>query len=385
MLMCGPEELRAHANASGALAVPLANFTVGITEQGDHVGVDAVAGGAMNPLAGGFGAFPQRDGVDTGGSWWLMNTTAGNAEEMEKVGVVIAIYRIEKTDSGGPGQWRGGNGVSLALMKHKIFSAVAQFAYIDSSANTAMGLGGGYYGLGGNYLKAEGIDGMLASGTMAGRREDLEGYTGGALERLHPRAIIFPLPEGDCLITEYNGGGGFGDPLLRDPGRVAADIAELRVGAGAADRHWGVVLDKKGHVDSDATARRRDEIRAQRLSGTKPDGGSLGKADGATVLIPGAGGNVDLVGGDGAPQWACSICAELLGPATLTFKSACAQLQRKPQEVDALMYCDPAIFGDPAIMLRQYLCPSCATLLSQEFCHAEDAPYPDTCLEAANA
>jgi N-methylhydantoinase B len=386
MLMCAPPDIRTHANASGAMAIPLANFTVGITERGDHVGVDAVAGGAMNPLAGGFGAFPHRDGVDTGGSWWLMNTTAGNAEEMEKVGVVVAVYRIEKTDSGGPGRWRGGNGISMAIMKHKIFSAVAQFAYTDPSANTSIGLGGGYYGLGGNYLRVPKVDEMFAAGKMVSRREDFEAATGGELERLHPRAIIFPLPEGDCLITEYNGGGGFGDPLLREPERVALDVADLRVSRGAADRHWGVVLDEEGAVDEVATGRRREEIRAGRLDGAKlPAAGSLGRAEGAEVLIDGAGGSVDVVASEDGAVWACTECAELLGPATATFKHACAQLERKPQEVDALMYADPATFGDAGIVLRQYSCPGCGTLLSQEFCHTEDEPYADFSLEAADA
>lgn len=386
MLMCAPPDIRAHANASGAMAIPLANFTVGLTEQGVHVGVDAVAGGAMNPLAGGFGAFPHRDGVDTGGSWWLMNTTAGNAEEMEKAGVVMAVYRIEKTDSGGPGRWRGGNGVSLAIKKHKIFQAVAQFAYTDPSANMAVGLGGGYYGLGGNYLRVPKVDEMWASGVMPARREDLEAASGGELERVHPRAIIFPLPQGDCLITEYNGGGGFGDPLLREPERVALDVTQLRVSPERADRHWGVVLDADGAVDAAATDARRDEIRAERLRDAQlPAAGSLGKAQDAEVLIAGAGGSVDVVEGEGGAAWACSICSELLGPATTTFKHACAQTEHRPQDVDELMYADPATFGDAGIVLRQYACPSCSTLLSQEFCHSEDDPYADFSLEAADA
>jgi N-methylhydantoinase B len=385
MLMSAPPDVREHANASGALAIPLANFTVGLTEKGEHVGVDAVAGGAMNPLAGGFGAFPHRDGVDTGGSWWLMNTTAGNAEEMEKAGVVMAVYRIEKTDSGGPGRWRGGNGVSLALKKHKIFQAVAQFSYVDSTANMAVGLGGGYYGLGGNYLRVTDVDDLWNKGVMPARREDLEEAHGGPLDRVHPRAIIFPLPQGDCLITEYNGGGGFGDPLLREPERVARDVDELKVSRSRADMHWGVVLADDGSVDVGATERRREEIRSARLSSAVlPDGGSLGKSEGATVLIAGAGGSVDVVDSDAGGTWACSECSELLGPATTTFKHACAKIERKPQDFDELLYGDPAVFGDAEIVLRQYACPSCATLLSQEFCHADDDPYPDFSLEAAD-
>ena len=38
------------------------------------------------------------------------------------------------------------------------------------------------------------------------------------------------------------GGGGYGDPLARDPERVLADVREGHVSAAAAERHYGVVL-----------------------------------------------------------------------------------------------------------------------------------------------
>jgi N-methylhydantoinase B len=376
MMLSGPPEVRSHANASGAMAVPLASFAVGIDEQGNFVGVDAVAGGTMICQAGGFGAFPNRDGVDAGGSWWLMNTTAGNVEEMEKAGVMMAVYRVEKPDSGGPGRWRGGNTMSIAVMKHKIFSAVGQFSFADPSASTAVGLAGGFYGMGGNYLRAAAADESFRAGRMPSRREDLEAERGGELERLHPRAVIAPIPAGDCLITEYNGGGGYGDPLWREPEQVVADVADEHISAVKARLHWGVVIDADGGFDAAATAARREEIRARRASEAVGSEQRPSNVD-REVLIAGAGGGVDAVAGEDGPRWACAECHVDLGPVDETFKHACGRIEHEGQEVDPLLYPDPHTTGDPEIVLRQYVCPGCATLLAQEFCHSTDDPYPD--------
>jgi N-methylhydantoinase B len=61
---------------------------------------------------------------------------------------------------------------------------------------------------------------------------------------------------------------GYGDPLKRDPERVAEDVARERVSVAAAADIYGVVLEGEGHevtVLEDETAARRDEIREQRL------------------------------------------------------------------------------------------------------------------------
>jgi N-methylhydantoinase B len=52
-------------------------------------------------------------------------------------------------------------------------------------------------------------------------------------------------------------GGGFGDPLERDPERVAADVREGFVMTGRAQEVYGVVLTGDGRVDALATAARR--------------------------------------------------------------------------------------------------------------------------------
>jgi N-methylhydantoinase B len=50
------------------------------------------------------------------------------------------------------------------------------------------------------------------------------------------------------------GGGGYGDPLARDPALVARDVRRGYFTAGEAKQHWGVVLGADGAPDLAATA-----------------------------------------------------------------------------------------------------------------------------------
>ena len=57
------------------------------------------------------------------------------------------------------------------------------------------------------------------------------------------------------------GGGGWGDPMERDPERVRADVLEEFVSAEAARRDYGVVLGKDLALDLAATAALRATLR----------------------------------------------------------------------------------------------------------------------------
>jgi N-methylhydantoinase B len=72
-----------------------------------------------------------------------------------------------------------------------------------------------------------------------------------------------PVRPGDVLHFVTWGGGGWGDPLERDPELVALEVRRgLVTEAGA--RAYGVVVLPSGFVDAPATAALRDEMRAAR-------------------------------------------------------------------------------------------------------------------------
>jgi N-methylhydantoinase B len=65
--------------------------------------------------------------------------------------------------------------------------------------------------------------------------------------------------QGQKVRLETPGGGGFGDPLARDPARVARDVRLGYVSRESAQRDYAVVLAGDGSLDDAATARARAE------------------------------------------------------------------------------------------------------------------------------
>ena len=376
MLLCAPDDLRRRGSAGGGLSLPLGDIAFGLDEGGRLLSTPSSAGEAL--LGGAIGAFPFRDGIDSGGAWWQVGSTAGNVETSEEPGVTLVLFRRENPDSGAPGRWRGGNSLVCAWTPHKVPIAASQMYWADPSANPVVGHGGGMPGMGGNFMRlgTDRVGALLRGGGVPGDRAALE-RDAGPLSRLHPKAVTIPVPPGDCILIEFNGSGGFGDPLLREPARVAADVGDRKVGRDAAERHYGVALSDDGSVDSVATEQRRAAIRAERRAAAGAGGASLGKVASDAVVLAGAGGSVDIARAGGALVWSCSQCGENLGPASETYKLRASSWQQAPQLVDARMYPDPTEFSETELLLRRYACPSCATLLAHEFCLADDAPWDD--------
>src|SRR5207249_5636902 len=73
------------------------------------------------------------------------------------------------------------------------------------------------------------------------------------------KVSAFPLVRDDVVVMASSGGGGFGDPLERDPVRVLVDLAQGVVTPAAAASLYGVVV-TDGVLDEAATAQRRREL-----------------------------------------------------------------------------------------------------------------------------
>ena len=76
----------------------------------------------------------------------------------------------------------------------------------------------------------------------------------------------FSLEAGDVVRMETSGGGGYGDPLERDPGKVHGDVALGYLTPGQARERYGVVVEADGGgVDGNATELQRARLRAERV------------------------------------------------------------------------------------------------------------------------
>ena len=77
------------------------------------------------------------------------------------------------------------------------------------------------------------------------------------------KVSAFPLRAGDIVREETAGGGGYGDPLRRDPRKVLADIEEGYLSDGEAALRYGVVI-ADGAVDAKATEKSRTDMAGAR-------------------------------------------------------------------------------------------------------------------------
>jgi len=188
----------------------------------------------------GFGGIPGRpvgDGPD-GHSLWPGFTNVPN--EFIEAYFPLRIVRYEPiADSGGAGLHRGGNGLSVAYE----FLVDGEIAIHDERWLTyPWGVRGG-------------DPGMRSTKRLV--------RAGGGDEWLPAKCDGVSVKEGDVLYFNTWGGGGWGDPLERDPDQVRVDVSRGLVSAEGAKR-YGVVIAADGTVDAAATKDLRGNIAKQR-------------------------------------------------------------------------------------------------------------------------
>jgi N-methylhydantoinase B len=189
-------------------------------------------------LYGGIPARPVGDGLD-GHSWWPL-FKAVPTEYLEKYYPMRIESYATTIDSGGAGYHRGGHGVSKVYE----FLADGAISIQDDRAHThPWGMDGGLHGASSEkiIIRADGSEHPLPS-----KVED------------------YPVHRGDRLIFSTAGAGGLGDPLTREPDRVAYDVRSGLVSVEAARSEYGVVVSLDGVVDEQATEEARAELRSSR-------------------------------------------------------------------------------------------------------------------------
>ena len=220
----------------------------------------------MDPMGGGFGAGADRDGVDTGGYSLVPMGKMPDVEMTEFLMPILYLWRREETDSGGPGMFRGGLSGSVAMVAHD--TPIAMDEVISGSGKAIpmnFGLAGGYPGNTQRDITVAHSDiyELFSRGIIPDRLEDIGGefIVRGCQE-------MTKLNSSDVYFMHWQSGGGYGDPLLRDPKRVLNDVRQFKVSIDVAKEIYGVVI-VAGEVDEESTEYRRQEIRKIRQSQTQ--------------------------------------------------------------------------------------------------------------------
>jgi N-methylhydantoinase B len=184
-------------------------------------------------LGGGSGGRPWADGSDT---IHVVPDSKNLPVEFTETRFPLLVESLALApDSGGPGKRRGGLGYRKEIrpLVDCSFLSVA-----DRSILSCWGLKGG----------------------RAGRPFRVTVDPGGPAQRdLEGMVDDEPIRAGTLLRIDTTGGGGWGDPLEREPELVELDVIQGKVSEQSARDDYGVVLG-----DSDATSALREQLRAQR-------------------------------------------------------------------------------------------------------------------------
>ena len=145
--------------------------------------------------------------------------------------MLIEEYSLRQ-DSGGPGKYRGGLGITRV---YRFVEPSTAITLVKKTKTRPWGMEGGDTG--------ENCHMILRPGT------DQEAVVGGVYES---------MAAGEVLSNNSGGGGGWGSAFERDPGSVLDDVREGYVSAAAAKRDYGVVIDEASmQIDEAATAAAR--------------------------------------------------------------------------------------------------------------------------------
>ena len=193
--------------------------------------------------AGGNGGFRENDGSSAYGNIDFGNIRTIQTAEALEVGMPLRVERCElRRDSGGEGQTRGGLGMRREL---RLLAGEARYSVLsDRAVIPPFGVGGA--GPGAPVKVFVSHDGIEREFATPGK------VTGHA------------LASQDLVVMESAGGGGFGNPLARDPKRVREDVLAGHVSVERARDGYGVVFASDGRIDEEATKRRRAELTARR-------------------------------------------------------------------------------------------------------------------------
>ena len=190
---------------------------------------------------GGMGARPESDGLSA--TAFPSGIRGVPAEVIESISPVVMHKRELRPDSEGAGRHRGGFGqeMELGVRSEDDGPSWNLSAMYDRTRFPAPGMLGG----------GDGATGSV--GTASG-------------ETLHPKRQQ-RIPAREHLVLKLPGGGGYGDPLERDPELVRRDVEDGLVSPERALEAYGVVLTDAEHgfvVDEEATARSRAEAGSDR-------------------------------------------------------------------------------------------------------------------------
>lgn len=202
-------------------------------------------------MMGGWGARNGKDGHNGSAPPFGVQLAAQPLEAQERLAPVLTTGHELVPDSGGPGLWRGGLGVTKGGKLGAADLTVMSYC-CDRERSIVWGLWGG-------------LPSIPIGLTLRESKGKTERFMGGMFSDIR-------IQPGDSFVRPSAGGGGLKDPLDRDPHTVREDVADGYVTIERARKDYGVVLTEvdadlaEYAVDAAATVAERASIREHRRS-----------------------------------------------------------------------------------------------------------------------
>jgi N-methylhydantoinase B len=210
-------------------------------------------------MVGGWGGRRGKDGANGTAPIFGVGLAVQPLEGQERLCPVLTTGHEFVTDSGGPGKHRGGVGVEKGGTLTEAEGAVMSYL-CDRARSITWGIDGGLPSI------PHGV--WLNKGTESKR------FLGAVFADV-------PVRSDETFTRPSAGGGGFGDPLERDPEAVCEDVADGYVTVERALKDYGVVVQEvdaelaEYEIDTEATERERDRIRGERWDWLDEDAESV--------------------------------------------------------------------------------------------------------------
>ncbi len=246
----------------------------GINQHGNEFGI-----AHFECAAAGSGALAIKDGLDTAYVGWNPESDMGNVEIWELDMPMVYIGRSIVPNSGGAGKYRGGN----AFMSTWVVNKSPELRIVTSEHSSRVfdnaGMCGGYPAPScqrHRTVRNSNVFELAKSGqplahSIGSDQAELPRRFDGDHEVVEGPYITAPMKNGDIFTHSYNGGGGYGDPLDRDPLLALDDVINgqsTRVHAEQVHgiRFTGSLEDRTLAIDISQTLSLREAKKKERLT-----------------------------------------------------------------------------------------------------------------------
>ena len=323
----------------------------------------------VDPIGGAIGAFATGDGISTGGQSRTPICKLPNVEHTEQTFPLLFLYRKEVVDSGGAGRYRGGLSAESCFIPHRTDAIIHDTLSSGNAIPTSPGMMGGYPATTNAYKFKRSTDILerMAAREMPADIADVHGDE----VTLQLRQENFPQQPHDVYAVIWSAGGGFGDPLERDPSRVHEDVIDNRsVSLAAAREIYAVVIAPDGNIDEPATRK----LRSSRRETNRQKDGHVARLDGPSLAR--LTDSLDLRREKDGVHAACSRCAADLGLASGNYKDQCVRRDADIQAANPNIG-DYRRYIDDRPVFRQFFCPGCGTLIENEVARENDPVLHD--------